>query len=166
MIDDYQPALVCIVETHVQKEEEIQIPGYSLVYRNDRSANSGGILIGVRDNIKNISLELTQENKVGQSLWILLTNTKKKIRIGVIYAPQENVTPNNELKLMYEDIREQIKIGKEEKQQILITGDFNAKIGEAIEDNKTQVTKRRRQLLKLANRENMIILNTVKEKCK
>ena len=36
----------------MQKEEEIQIPGYSLVYRNDRSAKSGGILIGVRDNIK------------------------------------------------------------------------------------------------------------------
>ena len=166
MIDDYQPALVCIVETHMQKEEEIQIPGYSLVYRNDRSGNSGGILIGVRDNIKNISLELTQENKVGQSLWVLLTNTKKKIRIGVIYAPQENVTPNNELKLMYEDIREQIKIVKEEKQQILIIGDFNAKIGEAVEDNKKQVTKGRRQLLKLSNKENMIILNTVKEKCK
>ena len=166
MIDDYQPALVCIVETHMQKEKEIQIPCYSLVYRNDRSANSGGILIGVRDNIKNISLELKQENKVGQSLWILLTNTKKKIRIGVIYAPQENVTPNNELKLMYEDTREQIKIGKEEKQQILIIGDFNAKIGEAVEGNKTQVTKGGRQLLKLANKENMIILNTVKEKCK
>ena len=41
---------------------------------------------------------------------------KEKInRIDVIYAPQENVTPNNELKLMYEDIREQIKIEKEEK---------------------------------------------------
>ena len=48
MIDDYQPALVCVVETHMQKEKEIQIPCYSLVYRNDRSANSGGILIGVR----------------------------------------------------------------------------------------------------------------------
>ena len=139
MIDDYQPALVCIIETHMQKEEEIQIPGYSLVYRNDRSANSGRILIMVRDNIKNISLELTQENKVGQSLWILLTNTKKKIRIGVIYAPQENVTPNNELKLMYEDIREQIKIGKEEKQQMLIIGDFNAKTGETVESNNTRV---------------------------
>ena len=89
MIDDYQPSLVCIVETHMQKEEEIQIPGYSLVYQNDRSAKSGGILIGVRDNIKNISLELTQENKVGQSLWILVRNTKKKIRVGVIYPPQE-----------------------------------------------------------------------------
>ena len=78
MIDDYQPALVCIVETYMQKEEEIQMPGYSLVYCNGRSENSGGILIAVRDNIKNISLELTQENKLGQNLWILLTNTKKK----------------------------------------------------------------------------------------
>ena len=36
------------------------------MYRNvnDRSANSEGILIGVRDNKKTISLELTQENKV------------------------------------------------------------------------------------------------------
>ena len=67
---------------------------------------------------------------------------------------------------MYEDIREQIKIGKEEEKQILIIEDFNAKIGEAIESNKTQVTKRGRQLLKLASRENMIILNTVKEKYK
>ena len=67
---------------------------------------------------------------------------------------------------MYEDIREQIKIGKEEKQQILILGDFNAKIGTAIEGNKMQVTKGGRQLLKLANKENMVILNTVKEKCK
>ena len=80
----------------MQKEEEIQMPGYSLVYCNDRSANSGGILIGVRDNVKNSSLELTQENKVGQSLWILLTDTEKKIRVGVIYAPQENLTTNNE----------------------------------------------------------------------
>ena len=94
------------------------------------------------------------------------THKYKEKKLGAIYAPQENVTPNNELKLMYEDIREQIKIGKEEEKQILIIEDFNAKIGEAIESNKTQVTKRGRQLLKLASRENMIILNTVKEKYK
>ena len=57
---------------------------------------------------------------------------RKEIRTDVIYASQGNVTPNNELKLVYEDIREQVKIGKEEKKQMLIIGDFNAKIGEAI----------------------------------
>ena len=36
----------------------------------------------------------------------------------------------------------------------------------AIESNKTEVTKRQRQLLKLVNKENMIILSTVKEKWK
>ena len=45
-----------------------------------------------------------------------LTHKYKEKQLGVISAPQENVTPNNEIKLMYEDIREQIKIGKEEKQ--------------------------------------------------
>ena len=95
-----------------------------------------------------------------------LTHKYKKNRIGVIYAPQEILTPNSELKLMYEDIREQIKIGKEEKQQILILGDFNAKIGAVIESNKTQVTRGGRQLLKIANKENIIILNNVKGKCK
>ena len=64
---------------------------------------------------------------------------KGKIRAGVICTQQENVTPNNQLKIIYEDIKEQIKIGKEEKQQTLILGDFNAKIGAAIEGNKTQV---------------------------
>ena len=33
MINDYQPSLECIVETHMQKEEEIQIPGYSFVIK-------------------------------------------------------------------------------------------------------------------------------------
>ena len=75
------------------------------MYRNDRLANSREIPIEVRDNMTNISLELIQENKVSKSLWTLVTNSKKKIAVGVIYAPQENVTPNNELKIMYEDIR-------------------------------------------------------------
>ena len=52
MINDYHPSLECIVETHMQKEEEIQIPGYSLVYQNERSSNSGGLLIMVTDSIK------------------------------------------------------------------------------------------------------------------
>ena len=40
----------------MQKKEEMQIPDHSLVYRNGRSAQSGEILIGVRDNVKDTSL--------------------------------------------------------------------------------------------------------------
>ena len=40
---------------------------------------------------------------------MLFTNSKKKIRIGIIYTTQENVTPNHNLKIMYEDILSNIK---------------------------------------------------------
>ena len=58
---------------------------------------------------------------------------------------------------MYKDIKEQIKIGKEEKQKILILREFNAKTGATIEANMTQETKGGRKLLKLANKENLIM---------
>ena len=103
VIDDYKPNLICLVETHLAKEEQIGIPGYR-IYRNDGTKNSKGILIAVRNNIKNMSVEVSRYDEVGQTLWILLNNQKRKIRIGVIYGPQENVTQNNELKLLYKTI--------------------------------------------------------------
>ena len=153
-ISDYQPILICLVETHLQKEEEIRIPGYSQIFRNDRSGNSGGIMLAVKENIKTVTLEVTQETKIGQSLWILKDISRSKIRIRVSYDQRENVTSNNKLKIMYDDISKQIAIAQQERQQVLILGDFNVKIGTYIEGNKPTVTKGRRQLMKIAN--NMI----------
>ena len=87
-ISDFQPILICLVET-LTKEEEIRIPGYSQIFRNDKSGNNGGImlLLAVKENIKTVTLEVTQEKEIKQSLWILLNKNKSKIRIGVIYAP-------------------------------------------------------------------------------
>ena len=66
-ISDYQPILICLVETHLQKEEEIRIPGYSQMLCNDRSGNSGGIMLAVIENIKAITLEVAQERKLGKA---------------------------------------------------------------------------------------------------
>ena len=75
-----------------------------------------------------------------------MTNT------GVIYAQQENVASNNELKVMYNNISKQISIAQEERQQVLILGDFNAKVGTYIKGNKPIVTKGGRQLMKMAKK--------------
>ena len=135
------------------KEEEIRIPGYSQILRNDRSGNSGSIMLAVKENIRTVTLEVAQEKEIGQSLWILQDNNRSKIRIGVIYAPQ-NVTSNNELKIMYNNISKQISITQEERLQVLILGDFNAKVGTYIEGNKPTVAKGGRQLMKMTK--NMI----------
>ena len=66
----------------------------------------GDILVAVRNNIKTISVEVSRYDEVGQTLWILLKNEKQKTRIETIYGPQENMTPNNELKLCYKTIAE------------------------------------------------------------
>ena len=133
LVDDCQPNLLCLVETHMQEEEEITIPGYETIYRNDKTSNSGGILIAVKDTLKTITMQVKQETEVGQ---ILLNNQKKKkkIKVGVIYAPQEGVTPNKELKKLYTSITEEIIKAKEENQSIII-GDVNAKIGDRIKGN-------------------------------
>ena len=84
----------------------------------------------------------------------MLDNNRSKIRIGVIHASQGNVTSNSELKIMYNSISKQISIAQEERQQILILGDFNAKVDTCMEGNKPTVTKGGRQLMKMAK--NMI----------
>ena len=55
--------------------------------------------------------------------------------------PQENVISNNALKVMYNNISKQISIAQEERQQVLILEDFNAKVGSYIEGNKSTVAK-------------------------
>ena len=141
LVDDCQPNLLCLVETHMQEEEEITIPGYETIYRNDKTSNSGGIIIAVKDTLKTITMQVKQETEVGQTLWTLLNNQKKKIKLGVIYAPKEGVTLHKELKKLYASITEEIMKAKEEYQQSIIIGDFNPKIGNRIKGNMSTVTK-------------------------
>ena len=84
--DDGQPNLLGLVETHIQVEEKITL-GYKIIYRDDKTSNSGGIIIGVKDAIKTTTIQVMQESQVGQALWILVNNQKKKINVRVICAP-------------------------------------------------------------------------------
>ena len=54
---------------------------------------------------------------------------------------QENMTPNNDLKLLYKTIAEQIEIAEEKQQQVLMVGDFSVQIGSHIPCNKETVSK-------------------------
>ena len=92
----------------------------------------------------------------------MLDNNRSKIKIGAIYVPQENVTSNNQIKIMYNNVRKQISIVQEKWKQVLILGDFNAKVVTYIEGNKETVTKRERQLMKVAKNYDFVIVNKEK----
>ena len=158
-IDDNNANLICLVERHQAKEKKIGIPGYR-IYTNDGTKNSKGILIVVKNNFKIISVEVNRYDEVGQTLWILLNNQRQKIRTGAIYRPQKNMTSNNELKLLYKTISEQIEIAKGKYQQVLMVGNFNVKIGNHIPGNKETLSKGQKQLKRIMEKYNLNIINT------
>ena len=57
LVEYRKPTIFCLVETHLEKDEEVAIPGYETIYRNDKAANSGCILVAVKDNIKTVTME-------------------------------------------------------------------------------------------------------------
>ena len=82
LVDDCQPNL-CLVESHMQEEEEIRIPGYNTIYQNDKASNSGGIINRSQRHSENNHTSKARNR--GQTLWILLYNQKKKKKkVGVI----------------------------------------------------------------------------------
>ena len=54
---------------------------------------------------------------------------------------------------MYESITKEIQEAREHKQQVIVLGDFNAKVGTAAQDNKETITKGGRLLLKMIQKE-------------
>ena len=153
-----------MVETHLTKDEKVQIPGYK-VFRNDCTANNRGILTAIKEKLKAVVVEVNRQDKISQTLWVLLNNQKTQDRMGVIYGPQENVTPNSELKKLYESVSDQVGIGKENNQQIIILDDLNAKIGNYVKNNKETITKGGRDLKRLVEKGNLCIVNGESNKC-
>ena len=106
--------------------------------------NSKRILVAVRNSIKTISVEASRYDEVCQTLQILLKNQKQKIRIPAIYGTQENMTTNNELKLLYKTTAEQIEIAKEKYRLVLLIGGFSIKIGNHVPGKQRNSIKRRK----------------------
>ena len=128
-IDEIEPTVICITETHLLEKEGLDIEGY-VPFRNNRDNLGGGIYIGVREELRSVSTIVHKGKEVGESLWITIDNSRVKLRIGAIYAPQESRTSKERLEIMYEDIGSQLLKAKEKQQNTILMGDFNSKVGE------------------------------------
>ena len=86
-------------------------------------------MIGVRNALKNITVEVNRSTEIYESLWIVIDNGKFKARIGVVYFPQENTLKQKEIADIHKLIRKEIQESKEKDQSIILVGDFNCKVG-------------------------------------
>ena len=160
IIEEMNPSIICLVETQLDEAERVQLEGLNSVFRSDKSSDSGGIMVAVKDKLKNIAIQLGETKDVGQTLWVRLDNRKEKIGIGTVYAPQESRTRLTELEKLFQVIETYINESQKVKEKLVLVGDFNCKVGKLIEGNSETVTKGGRLLQKLANKHNLLILNT------
>ena len=68
IIEEVDPSIICLVETHLDEAERVQLEEFNSVFRSDKSIDSGGIMVAVKDKLKNIAIQLGETKEVGQTL--------------------------------------------------------------------------------------------------
>ena len=76
--------------------------------------------------------------------------------------PQESRTLLEDIKSIYKAIAEEVKMATENDEKLLIMGDLNCKVGLEIKNNKEEVSKGGRELLKLVNQHSLKLINSQK----
>ena len=76
-IMEVEPTVFCVTETRLHKDEEFDMEseGYA-VYRNDRNNNGGGVLIGVKIELKNVCTIVEKKKDIEESIWVLINNSR------------------------------------------------------------------------------------------
>ena len=82
---------MALVETKLEKGDDLDIKGYKS-YPMNRNMHGGGIMILVKEKLKHIAVVVEEYAEVGEIMWIVLSNGRTNIRLGLVYAPQEKTT--------------------------------------------------------------------------
>ena len=64
------PQIICITETMLGEKEKIDLEGYDEIYYNNSKIGQGGILIAVKNELKNVTVEMENIKDKYQALWI------------------------------------------------------------------------------------------------
>ena len=163
IIEEKDPTVIALVETKLNKEDKIEIEGYR-IERVDRNESGGGVLIGYKECLEHVTTVVCEEKENCEILWIKIDNGQIKIKIAAVYMPQENQIKIGKLRQVYKNIEKEIMESQREKENIILVGDFNCKVGEEIKGNNKEVTKGGRLMTELCNNTGLTMVNA-DEKC-
>ena len=94
---------------------------------------------------------------------VAIDNSKVKLKIGVVYLPQENKATEKDISNIYKLIKKEIMEGRDKNQSLILAGDFNCKVGDTIEGNVETVSKGGKKLIKMIEEENLCLVNASKK---
>ena len=116
-----------LAETFLQREEEIEVGGYTWHGQNRQNCKraSGGVGLLVKKHLKVLPLRSQTEGVV----WVEVRLEKgRKLAVGVVYINPEGVRVEN-TEEQFEGMQEEIVRLQQKGFSVVLMGDFNAYIG-------------------------------------
>ena len=151
------------METHLQREDNVNIKGYITKVRRDRDSQGGGVMIAIKGKYSHVYAEVVEvENKEKEleQIWIDM-GSKTKYRIGLVYAAQGDKQKVKEIEQNMKRIEKEIRKGKEDGRKVFVMGDFNAKVDREEDEGKIK-SKGGKKLKEVAKANGMIFINEMK----
>ena len=82
IIIEENPTIITLVETGLENKEEAKFEGYEVYHKNKTEDGEGrGILIAVKEELKNITTMIKECEKPAEQLWVRITNGRSNIRV-------------------------------------------------------------------------------------
>ena len=139
-----------ISETHMYEGIYPKIEGYTVVGRNRERKNSkGGIAIAVKDEYKEYIVKLGEGTEPNEYIVIKLTCFQPELVLAVYYGNQEGTTKQGTIEQNLIELFSFLNTQLEKGNDLILAGDFNVHVGEAIRNNDPAVSKGGKLLIKL-----------------
>ena len=129
--------IVCLVETHAKKGEQLTLPGFKKPFRIDRPSKGkkafGGIAVFVKEYLWKVAKICPMKTKNENTLWLKISGKDKGYRdiyLGSTYLSPENKKNRVHLKTCMANLREDVELFSS-RGSIFLLGDFNARTNRA-----------------------------------
>ena len=162
---DLEPDIVALQETHLREEEKISIQGYEWIEGNRSKQSGGGVGFLVCKNLlRNVIREpsINYPDKM-EVRWVrLILKDRQHLCMGVFYGKQETYQNQDTLD-EYNTLENQINSFLAQNHQVILLGDFNAKVGNdsnGISGGDPAVSRNGKMLLDLIQNTQTVILNS------
>ena len=103
-------------------------------------------------------MEVKRTTEEMESIWVVINNDRIKIRIGLLYLPQEK---DQNLKEIYSIIKEQVEEAGKKDESTIILGDLNCKVGEIIKGNNRKISKGGKKMMKFIEKQGLVMANSL-----
>ena len=160
----FKTKIFSVNETHYKKKGHFKMDNFVIFESIRKNKEKGGTILGIHHGLNPVLIE--EYNETFELLVTEINVENNQIRVMTGYGPQENWTDDERMPF-WVAVEKEIASAEIQGKSIIIQMDANAKLGpENIEGDPKPISENGKVLFAIMERHGMIVLNSLKEKCK